>query len=307
MDYDAGQNYATLDSAFGETNYSTSLDFKMLLEKYKYNSNNDNEKSNKLLKELHDIRQTLEENYNMLYNHQSAIIDAVKTQMQSLTPEEKQKYLAEFSKGFDFDTDTYIQMTQTAVSKLREVKSYQSECEFKIIKQNRKLDKLRELFDKLTTVADDIDITTTLGSFKTSLDEIVTGIKTEKESLDKELLRALLYTEFASQQISDPSIKSLTIYGCPVCLENQVNSFIPGCGHTGCKDCLVKAKDCPVCRGSKKEVKPLYFSGNEIAKRDIKPIGVRQGFEPVAAASTNFISAGQLLGLNNDNTGMYIN
>lgn len=298
MNYDAGQNFASLDTAFGETNYSSSIDFKLVLDKYKTSRNNVvvGDKANNLLNDLGSIRRTLEDNYRMLYNHQSDIIDNIKIQMETLTPEEKETYLAEFSKNFDFDTDAYFRMTQVAVSKLREVKAYQSDCELKIAKQNKTLDKLKELFDKLMQVSEDTDITNPLASFKKSLDDISTNIQAEKETLNKDLIRALLYTEFASQQISDPLIKNLTIYGCPVCLENQINAFIPSCGHTGCNDCLTKAKDCPVCRGHKKEVKPLYFSGNELAKRDIKPIGIRPGIEPGFATGS---AAGQLLGLNN--------
>lgn len=272
-----GQQFATLDHAFAQTEYSNNIDFKMLINKCNYKDN-----SNKYLddhsiytsKELNIIRTILEDNYKLLYNQQGDILETIKNEMSALTLEDKQKYLSEFSKDFEFNTDAYIRMTKSAVAKLKEIRSCQANCEFKIIKQNKKLDTLKELFDKLTNVSNHIDITSSLDSFRKSLDEIFASIKAEKNNINKELLQTLLYTEFVTQQISDPFIKTITIYACPICLENQVDAFIPECGHTGCSDCLTKNNTCAICRCTKSELKKLYFNGSILAKRDIKHIGV---------------------------------
>ena len=59
-----------------------------------------------------------------------------------------------------------------------------------------------------------------------------------------------------------------TIPCCPMCLCAPLDSFVNPCGHTGCKDCLIKSiqsnnndmnLNCPICRKSISCINPLYM------------------------------------------------
>ena len=55
---------------------------------------------------------------------------------------------------------------------------------------------------------------------------------------------------------------------CPMCLTAPLDSFVNPCGHTGCKDCLIRSiqnnnsnmnLNCPICRKSISCINPLYM------------------------------------------------
>ena len=60
-----------------------------------------------------------------------------------------------------------------------------------------------------------------------------------------------------------------TIPCCPMCLCAPLDSFVNPCGHTGCKECLIKSiqsnsntnmnLNCPICRNSISCISPLYM------------------------------------------------
>ena len=60
-----------------------------------------------------------------------------------------------------------------------------------------------------------------------------------------------------------------TVPCCPMCLCAPLDSFVNPCGHTGCKDCLIKSiqsnsttnmnLNCPICRNSISCISPLYM------------------------------------------------
>ena len=54
---------------------------------------------------------------------------------------------------------------------------------------------------------------------------------------------------------------------CPVCFERDVNTFLDGCGHTFCKECIEKSTKgraiavcCPSCRNTAGSIRPLFFT-----------------------------------------------
>jgi len=55
---------------------------------------------------------------------------------------------------------------------------------------------------------------------------------------------------------------------CPMCLTAPLDSFVNPCGHTGCKDCLIRSiqnnnsnmnLNCPICRKSISCINPMYM------------------------------------------------
>ena len=55
---------------------------------------------------------------------------------------------------------------------------------------------------------------------------------------------------------------------CPMCLSAPLDSFVNPCGHTGCKECLIKSiqsnnsnmnLNCPICRKAISCINPLYM------------------------------------------------
>ena len=58
---------------------------------------------------------------------------------------------------------------------------------------------------------------------------------------------------------------------CPLCMSAPLDSFMNPCGHTGCKECLIKSLhnnqtmnneinfNCPICRKNISSINPLYI------------------------------------------------
>lgn len=50
---------------------------------------------------------------------------------------------------------------------------------------------------------------------------------------------------------------------CPICMEDDVSTYLDPCGHTFCSTCVNKCKNansCPVCRGPVRERRGLFFN-----------------------------------------------
>ena len=75
----------------------------------------------------------------------------------------------------------------------------------------------------------------------------------------REELTQLLDISRTGQQI-------LPVPTCPLCLSNPLDSFIDPCGHTGCRECLVRSiqsnninMNCALCRKAIHSIKPLFI------------------------------------------------
>ena len=50
---------------------------------------------------------------------------------------------------------------------------------------------------------------------------------------------------------------------CPICMEDDVSTYLDPCGHTFCDVCVNKCKNansCPICRGPVRERRGLFFN-----------------------------------------------
>lgn len=50
---------------------------------------------------------------------------------------------------------------------------------------------------------------------------------------------------------------------CPICMEDDISTYLDPCGHTFCGNCVNKFKNansCPVCRGPVRERRQLFLS-----------------------------------------------
>lgn len=52
--------------------------------------------------------------------------------------------------------------------------------------------------------------------------------------------------------------KEVEVIVCSICMNKAINTIL-NCGHTGCKDCLSKLKNCHCCRENINSLKPIYF------------------------------------------------
>jgi len=276
--------YSDINTAFNGKLFSESVDFKAITSRVvnDLSSNTvtaeDREIEAKIFTKFNSIRQYFDDNSVLLYNHQEGVFKEIKDAMDNLTEDEKKSYESEFQENFNFDSKLFTSLLETAMTKVNSVRKIQDDCEKTICTQNVQLNRLSTLvrnFEDVASISNKEKALSSLNNLDASIKVILDSLKEEKTSTMKKMLRAVYFTKFVKETISDTSLKSLTIYACPVCLENQVDAFISDCGHTGCKKCLNDKGTCPVCRGPKKlGVKQLYYNGQALYKGEGRNRGV---------------------------------
>lgn len=107
-------------------------------------------------------------------------------------------------------------------------------------------------------------------SFKDLNNDIIDKIKTKEAIALEELQSEQALLEIRKDKL-ECAIKHLlntynvlkstsTLHMCPICLMNEIDSFIDPCGHTLCSHCCSKLNFCHMCRTKVKIVKSIYYS-----------------------------------------------
>lgn len=271
--------YSNIDSAFGDTFYNSTFEFKSCLERLVHDiSNKENAKENvteeedittKIVRKFNVLRKYFEDNANLLYNRQEGVYKDVKDIIENMTDEEEAAIKSEIKENIDFDSELFKEITSKVTSIIEDNNKKQDECEHGIRTHNvtiNNIDTVLKNFQNIVLTQKNTNTLTALDALDTSVNMMLADIKNEKEALMKNLVRSVYFAKFVRELVTDTSLKTLTIYACPVCMENQVDSYNIKCGHTGCNKCLDKQTNCPVCRASKDPngIKKLYFNGQPL-------------------------------------------
>jgi hypothetical protein len=125
------------------------------------------------------------------------------------------------------------------------------------IEIKQKIPHVEQYFNKL-----DSSVKDKLENIMTCLDEIMDDVKAivalKKNELEDQIEKnnALL----ASMADIYGILKHTNIgHVCPICLQNEVNTFCNPCGHCFCSKCMTHTY-CYICRTRINKMQPLYFS-----------------------------------------------
>ena len=125
------------------------------------------------------------------------------------------------------------------------------------IEAKQKLSHVETYFNKLDSSAKD-----KLESIMTCIDEIMDDIKVIVTLKKTELEDEVDKNKAQLSAMSDiyGILKHTNIgHVCPICLQNEVNTFCNPCGHCFCNKCMTHTY-CYICRSKINKMQPIYFS-----------------------------------------------
>jgi hypothetical protein len=85
-----------------------------------------------------------------------------------------------------------------------------------------------------------------------------TALQEKKEDIESKMVTSRSTLKHLSKAYNVLRTTSVS-YTCPVCISNQVDSFIDPCGHCLCNKCLKNATHCYFCRARISRVVKLFF------------------------------------------------
>jgi hypothetical protein len=142
---------------------------------------------------------------------------------------------------------------------LEHTNNLQSNFHDQIMLMRKSLLLLRELnMDDIIDYKEDIDnIHKNLEKFDK---KVCTHIANQSETLREEYsisFKKLLQLKDVYKILKNSDIT----FACPICMTNQVESFLIPCGHTYCPKCIVDIKQrCYICRQTFTKICSLYFN-----------------------------------------------
>lgn len=140
--------------------------------------------------------------------------------------------------------DTYNQKIKDTEDKIHQFERY-----------HRCLLEIDNRFDSIVLSTEDVR------SLKNSILEDL-ELQLASASIEKDKLEALILSLSKTYSILRTTP---LVHICPICMTNDVDTFLEPCGHTICNDCISNkfcnsSKFCYMCRTSVRGVRRLYFS-----------------------------------------------
>ncbi len=134
------------------------------------------------------------------------------------------------------------------------------EAETKVVKEINELDKMKSLTSQLVDFYSLLDDTELQERFK----DVTIDAYKQKLNNDSFQDKLYLYRYLLNKHRSNiKCLKDINLLNntslCPLCFQNQIDHVVLPCGHTFCKVCLDKCKNCGVCRGNINHKHKIYI------------------------------------------------